>query len=228
MERKSFVLYTSSKKVIDLLDNEQTGILFKSVFEIVTNGKPLEMDGMTRVAFATIEDYLEKDFEAYQNKCEVNRKNGAKGGRPKGSNKKPKETEKTKRFSKKPNVTQKNIDIDSDIDTDIDTDIDKNIGAKHATKKTSSRFEPPTVEEVREYIELKGYSMDPEDFHDYYSASGWTLSNGRKMKDWKAAVNRWNRNQSNWGKCTTDRRKVEENSDKGEKYRSVFEDYKNI
>ena len=54
-----------------------------------------------------------------------------------------------------------------------------------------SGFEPPTVEEVRAYCEERGNGIKADSFVDYYEARGWKLSNGCKVKDWKALVRRW-------------------------------------
>jgi hypothetical protein len=58
--------------------------------------------------------------------------------------------------------------------------------------KRSSRkpFNPPTVEEVREYCTERGNGVDPEAFVDFYSSKGWMIGKN-KMKDWKAAVRTW-------------------------------------
>jgi hypothetical protein len=46
---------------------------------------------------------------------------------------------------------------------------------------------------VQEYVEEKGYHIDAEKFVDYYTSNGWKV--GRNcMKDWKAAVRTWERN----------------------------------
>lgn len=55
------------------------------------------------------------------------------------------------------------------------------------------RFAPPTAEEVRAYSEEQGLGLDPERFVDYYAAQGWRLSNGRVMRDWRAAARNWAR-----------------------------------
>ena len=67
---------------------------------------------------------------------------------------------------------------------DIDS---KDIGT--AQKK----FKPPTVFEVRDYCQEKGYQVDPGAFVDYYAARGWKMGKNA-MKDWKAAVRYWERN----------------------------------
>lgn len=202
MDRKSFVLYTASKEIIDELDNEQSGVLFKSILELVTDGEPLEMDLPTKIVFKTIREYLERDFESYQLKCEMNRINGSKGGRPKGSTKKPNETEKNRTVISKteanPSETEKNIDYA--YGHELEHELEEIEGGKAHVKKRSKKFEPPSVEEVRQYIESEGYSIDAQQFVDYYEARGWELSKGRKVKDWKACVRTWNNNSKSWNK----------------------------
>jgi len=56
------------------------------------------------------------------------------------------------------------------------------------------RFAPPSVTEVAEYIKEKGYSVDAQQFVDFYSAKGWLVGSS-KMRDWKAAVRTWQNRQ---------------------------------
>lgn len=203
MDRKSFVIYTASKEIVDMLNNEQSGILFKSILEYVTDGEPLEMDGMTKIVFTTIKNYLDKDFETYEAKCESNRINGRKGGRPKKNQTVIEEN------PKKPNgflENPKNLEYDSDSEYDSESVYEKDTkGDKPNVTKRQRKFEPPSIEEVRQYIESKGYSVDAQRFVDYYEARGWELSKGRKIKDWKACVRTWNGNAHEW-KNETQRR----------------------
>ena len=63
---------------------------------------------------------------------------------------------------------------------------------------TTKRFCHPSVSEVKEYCLEKGYSVDPERFIDYYDANGWKV--GRNpMKDWRAAVRIWAKNEKPGG-----------------------------
>lgn len=58
----------------------------------------------------------------------------------------------------------------------------------------NKRFVPPAVDEVRAYCEERGNNVDAESFVDYYTSTGWLV--GKKpMKDWKAAVRTWERNE---------------------------------
>ena len=58
----------------------------------------------------------------------------------------------------------------------------------------TTRFCPPSFSEVKEYCLENGYLIDPEKFIAYYAANGWKV--GRNpMKDWKAAVRLWAKNE---------------------------------
>lgn len=60
--------------------------------------------------------------------------------------------------------------------------------------KKSIRFTPPTLEEVRDYCRERNNAVDPERFVDYYQSNGWKVGK-HSMKDWKAAVRTWEKNE---------------------------------
>lgn len=95
-----------------------------------------------------------------------------------------KHREKQKQIESNVTVTQCNA-------TDKDKDKDK-------TKSKNKMFTPPSRQEVQEYIAEKGYSVDAERFVDYYTANGWMVGKNH-MKDWKAAVRNWERNNDDRG-----------------------------
>ena len=68
---------------------------------------------------------------------------------------------------------------------------------KENKKEKEKRFIPPTVEEVAEYCKERGNSINPQYFVDYHIARDWILSNGKKMKDWKATIRTWEGNNYN-------------------------------
>lgn len=77
-------------------------------------------------------------------------------------------------------------DIDIEKEKEIDIDIDKE-------KKPLKRFTAPTLEEVKEYCAERKNGVDAERFVNYYTANGWKVGKN-PMKDWKAAVRTWERN----------------------------------
>ncbi|MGN0805373.1 MAG: phage replisome organizer N-terminal domain-containing protein [Candidatus Coproplasma sp.] len=89
------------------------------------------------------------------------------------------------------NVTECNIDIDIEKDKDIEIR-----GKRESTKKTASRFTPPTLDDVKAYCLERGNNVDAQRFIDYYTANGWKVGRN-SMKDWKAAVRTWERSDEN-------------------------------
>lgn len=69
-----------------------------------------------------------------------------------------------------------------------------------ATKGSTKAFVPPTVEEVETYAAERGF-LDPKGFARYYldyqTEAKWTMSNGRKIKNWKLNVIQWEPNNIN-------------------------------
>jgi biotin operon repressor len=57
------------------------------------------------------------------------------------------------------------------------------------------KFVPPTIEEVEDYIKEKGYNVDAERFVAYYKSNGWKVGKNQ-MKDWKAAIVTWSKNDN--------------------------------
>lgn len=69
-------------------------------------------------------------------------------------------------------------------------DKDRLIESVIADKPPRTRFEPPSVEDVKAYCLEKGYHVDAERFVDYYTSNGWKVGRN-SMKDWRAAVRTW-------------------------------------
>jgi hypothetical protein len=71
--------------------------------------------------------------------------------------------------------------------TEADTDTDKPL--KTRTKK----FSPPTQEEVLAYCQERSNKVDAERFMAHYTSNGWKVGKN-PMKNWKAAVITWEKN----------------------------------
>lgn len=55
-----------------------------------------------------------------------------------------------------------------------------------------TRFVPPTVEQVREYVTAQKYHVDADAFVAWYASNGWRVAKN-PMRDWQAAVRTWER-----------------------------------
>ncbi len=76
-------------------------------------------------------------------------------------------------------------------DKDKDQDIDQE---KEEEKK--KRFIKPSLEEIEQYIAEQNYTVEPENFFNFYESKGWKVGN-QPMKDWKAAIRTWQSKNKN-------------------------------
>ena len=88
-----------------------------------------------------------------------------------------------------PMVDQPTYQMDTQVRLGKDS-----IGKDSIGNKTSKRFVPPTIEDVREYCIERNNNVDPERFVDFYESKGWMVGKN-KMKDWKACVRTWEKDR---------------------------------
>ena len=103
----------------------------------------------------------------------------------------------------------------SSLDTQVRDRVSLELGeGKRGAGKPSrtTRFTPPTLEEVTAYVHERGSKVDPQSFIDFYAAKGWKIGTS-PMKDWKAAcrnAEKWER----WDKApAADRTRLRSDSD---------------
>lgn len=73
------------------------------------------------------------------------------------------------------------------------TRLDKTIKEKIPLESKRKKFQKPTVEQIQAYCAERENDVNPSLFYDYYEARGWMVGKS-PMKDWKAAVRTWERN----------------------------------
>jgi len=98
-QKKSFILYVDSLEILEHLDNEQAGILFKTIrsyhdpnFDAKYREKMIKNHFWLKLAIMYFDNQFKRDQEKYDNIVKRNQKNGLKGGRPKKSQNNPSET----------------------------------------------------------------------------------------------------------------------------------------
>lgn len=87
MNKKSFVIYCDIGDQLELLTDEQVGVLFRSVVKYASNEEELSSnDGMVKLLFSVIKKQINRDTEKYKTVCERRREAGSKGGKQKVAN----------------------------------------------------------------------------------------------------------------------------------------------
>jgi hypothetical protein len=60
------------------------------------------------------------------------------------------------------------------------------------------KLDKPTLEEIKAYCNERNNTVNPDAFFDYYEKVGWVYGkNKTPIKDWKACVRTWERNDKN-------------------------------
>ena len=85
---------------------------------------------------------------------------------------------------------------------EIEIEKEEEVKGKSGKKERRKTFVPPTLEEVQAYCKEMNYSMDPEEYFNYYTANGWKVGNA-SMVDWKAAVRNWEVRHKKFNKQST-------------------------
>lgn len=65
---------------------------------------------------------------------------------------------------------------------------------KKGYKEKAVAFTPPQLSEIDEYCKDRNNAVDANKFHDFYQSKGWMVGKN-KMKDWKAAVRTWEKEE---------------------------------
>ena len=127
-KKKSFVLYYSFRKHLEILTNEECGKLFKALMDYGEKGQEPDLEGAALMAFSFIACQMDRDAEEYEKKCKKRSESGKKGGRPKKitgsedeqneSNENQTKAKKANGFSEKQSKAKK-ADNDNEYDNDI-------------------------------------------------------------------------------------------------------------
>jgi len=75
---------------------------------------------------------------------------------------------------------------------------------------SSSRFSPPSLDEVKAHVKQKEYNFDPVAFLSYYKTNGWKVGKN-PMKCWHSACVTWQtrsgddkpKDKHSWAKIVT-------------------------
>ena len=189
MARTYFQVYFSYEEPLKSLTYEQIGRLFMAMFQYEKTKEKPELDPVSDMAFCFIRSQMERDQQAYDEKCERNSQNGAKGGRPRKS-------EKSERFSEKRTVfleSEKSQKSQGEGEGEGEGKGKYNIiGADKPPKKEKPQRNiiPPDLEWVKSYCKERQNNVDPKRFFDHYESIGWKIGK-QTMKDWQAAVRTW-------------------------------------
>ena len=86
-----------------------------------------------------------------------------------------------------------NVSVNDSVDVSDSVNVAEAKPAEPALAR--KRFVKPELEEIREFCFEKNINIDVDRFFNYYESKGWKVGVS-PMKDWKAAVRNWAKNDS--------------------------------
>ena len=186
MDKGSFLMYIDWNDMIEELDDQSRGQLLLAIMRYQSGAELPEMDIGAKVAFAQIRNQFRKDEEKYSRTVAHRTAAGKLGGRTKANA----SAEKQKKQMLFEESSTKQTEAKKADNVNVNDNVLKENTLKGVKEK---RFAPPTPENVRGYCREMGYTnVDAERFVDFYASKDWMVGKNR-MKDWKAAVRNWAR-----------------------------------
>ena len=177
---RSFTFFQSFADAANMMNDTDRLAFYDAIVGCAIYGEETDaLPPAAHLVFTAIKPILEANVR--------DRDNGSKGGRPKTEN--PSENPQknpSKNPTPKPKVKYSNVEYSIVEESSKKSNIKESGQAATATK-----FIPPTLEEVKAFIQEKGYKVNALKFYSYYSSNGWKVGKN-PMKSWKQAVVSWN------------------------------------
>lgn len=124
--KDTYIMHCDYEEHFKLLTDAELGRLIHDVNNYVKNGVLPHYSNEDRVlnmAFSFMKTNIDIETEKYIEKCERNRRNGKRGGRPPKNPEKPNGFENNRQKAKKADT---DTDTETDTDTDTETDLNNN------------------------------------------------------------------------------------------------------
>lgn len=192
--RNSVVFYRNFRDALSRLPDTERLEAYEILFNYALDDTPIPYS-IAGAFVQTLVPLIDKNNKRYEN--------GKKGGRPPKHNQtetKQKPSGNQSDAKAEPDETYSVIVLESNSEIEEKSNRNKSvieppISPNGDIPPKGKRFTPPTVEEVEAYCFERNNRVDAEKFVDYYNSNGWRV--GRNpMKDWKAAVRTWERNDT--------------------------------
>lgn len=175
MDRKQFTFYESFASALSRIKSKAARCdAYDAICQFALYGTEPDLDSIPDSAAIAFE-LIRPTLEASKRKAE----SGKRGGSAEANYK---QTESKAEANRKQTAREKEGEIEGEIEKENECYI----------ARTRSRFAPPTLADVSAYCLERGNHVDPERFCSFYESNGWKVGKN-PMKDWKAAVRTWER-----------------------------------
>ena len=167
-EMKYLKIFTDFLDVVEPLDDEECGRLFKAMLGYSLDGREPQLTGNERFLWVVARQHMDREAEVYEKKVKHLKRGNVPVTEKKGS------------------VSEQDKDKEKDKEKDKDKD-SLSLGGAGAPEEREKR---PTLSEVMEFSQREGIQTDVEYFFNYYEANGWHMGK-QPIRDWRAALKAW-------------------------------------
>ena len=204
--RESFVLHA---EYIEDLPEELKGAFLRYIYEYGINEIEPELSGLELTVWLKIKRRIDDDVSAYERKVsnlKQNKNRTATGAKSTAPTDNRTDTERTPNGHRTENTTEEekpngdrtdSVSVNDSVNDSVNVSDSVNVAeAKPAEPAPAiKRFVKPELEEIREFCFEKNINIDVDRFFNYYESKGWKVGVS-PMKDWKAAVRNWAKNDT--------------------------------
>ena len=198
--RDSFIFHKDWYNALSQLDNNLRLELYDAIMRKAFYSEAPSLSSMGSLAMSFIEPQIERDFDKW---LDIREKRSNAGKKHRGNQyslleqAEQDETNGTSVPTLEQNGTNGTVTVTDTVTVEKDIVLyEERKDTDVSIIKKEKRFVKPTVEEIRAYIQEKGYTFDAEAFFAYYESNGWKVGRNQ-MKNWKMACTTWSKNRNN-------------------------------
>ena len=184
MERGQFTFYRSYYEAVKHLNKSDRAAVLMAICAYALDEELPSLSGTPAAIFALVKPTLDTSRKKAES--------GKRGGEHEANGK---QTASKTQANGKQNAREKENENEKEGENEIENEDD-------SPPPTPSQFIPPNVIEVRAYCNERKNHVDPQRFVDFYTSKGWMVGK-TKMKDWRAAVRTWEKDDMTKGETVT-------------------------
>ena len=167
--KNSFILYCDIGQHLELLSDEDAGLLFKGIVHYADTGEPPQLPPMAAMAFSFIRAQIDRDQEKWNTTREKRRAAGKSGGLKSGeSRQRSNEAKEANASNPKQNEADEadNVNVTVPVNGNVPVIVINN--REKADKPPRPRFTPPSTDDAITYFCEQGSSAaEAKSNHDY-------------------------------------------------------------
>lgn len=194
--RESFVIHA---EYIEDLPEELKGAFLRYIYEYGINSTEPELSGLELTVWLKIKRRIDDDVEAYERKIanlKQNKNRTATGTKTASTTETRTDTERTPNEDRTDSVSvNDSVNVSVNVSDSVNVAEAKPAEPDRATDTIKKRFVKPKLEDIRDFCLEKNINIDVDRFFNYYESKGWKVGVS-PMKDWKAAVRNWAKNDT--------------------------------